>query len=86
MHTTALALSAAQKLDDGLDRVVGEYDHPVAACYPARDQMMRDCVGTCLELIIGNAMLAAHQRHLSTEMTGGVDQVIVQKRYSDHAS
>src|SRR6202163_1572749 len=43
--------------------------------------MMRDCVGARLDLTIGDAALATHQRHLSTEMTGGVDEVIVQERY-----
>ena len=50
--------------NDRLDGVVGEDDHPVAALHAACDQVMRERVRARLELAIGDALLAAHQRDL----------------------
>src|SRR5215213_5529625 len=43
--------------------------------------MIRDCVGAGLDLAIRDAALATHQRHLFTEVTGRVDEVVMQERY-----
>ena len=49
---------------DGLDRVVGEYHHAIAARYTRAVQVVGEYVRARLEVTIAQALLAAHQRDL----------------------
>ena len=58
------ALSAAQNETTVSTVLSAKIDHAIAALHAARDQMLGERVGARLELGIGDALLAAHQRHL----------------------